>query len=149
MRLENSSPIAPAGPVHVEGVLRRMTVGDEDPLRLITDLVAALRPAQGQDEGAAAESWRRMIRLLAGSQDYRDAVRVTLLMLFAGREQRRLYTEAGLLPNTGFFAELNRRLTNKILPELKDDHDLKDCYILSLPINVMPTGCSLCRWMTG
>ena len=66
-------------------------------------------------------------QLLTANRSYRQALRLTLLKLFAGREQRRLYAEAGLLPNTGFFSELRRRLGNTFLPELVDERDLKDC----------------------
>jgi site-specific recombinase len=68
-----------------------------------------------------------MNQLLASDRTYREAVRSTLLELFAGREQRRLYTEAGMLPNSSFFSELRRRLEHQVLPELEDEHDLKDC----------------------
>lgn len=111
----------------VEQVFRRMAVGGEDPLFLTTALVAALRPARRAQVGAATVIWRNMNRLLADHPDFREATRTTLLELFATREQRRLYTEAGLLPNTGFFSELRRRLAHKFLPELVDDRDLKDC----------------------
>ena len=111
----------------VETALRRMVDGGEDPLLLATALVMALRPESRHDDGTAARSWREMNQLLAANQAYREATRTTLLELFAGREQRRLYTEAGLLPNTGFFSELRRRLAHKILPELVDNCDLKDC----------------------
>ena len=111
----------------VEMTLRRMAAGGEDPLVLTTALVTALRPESRHDDGSAVRSWRDMNQLLAANQTYRDAARTTLLELFAGREQRRLYTAAGLLPNTGFFSELRRRLAHKILPELVDNRDLKDC----------------------
>ena len=117
----------------VESVFRRMAAGEEDPLDLTTALVTALRPPSRQNVEAAARSWREMNRLLAANRTYREAARTTLLELFTGREQRRLYTEAGLLPNTGFFSELRRRLAHKLLPELVDDRDLKDCVHLIFP----------------
>lgn len=117
----------------VEQVFLRMTAGGEDPLVLTTALITALRPVVQHDDGSAARSWQEMTRLLAANPTYREATRTTLLELFAGREQRRLYTEAGLLPNTGFFSELRRRLAHKLLPELVDDRDLKDCVHLIFP----------------
>lgn len=103
-----------------------MAAGAEDPLLLITDFAANLHAASSSGEDSSA-SWRAMLRLLSAHREYRVAARTTLLRLFAEREQRRFYTESGLLPNSGFFSELRRRLAHKILPELVDDHDLKDC----------------------
>ena len=111
----------------LETVFRLMAAGGEDPLALTAALVAALRPARGEGPDAVTAAWRQMNRLLAENRPYREAVRSTLLELFAAREQRHLYTEAGLLPNSGFFSELRRRLAHKILPELADRHDLRDC----------------------
>jgi site-specific recombinase len=111
----------------MEKVLQRMASGVEEPLLLTIALVAALRPKARRDDGSAIRSWQEMNRLLAASESYREGVRTTLLKLFSGREQRRFYTEAGLLPNTGFFSELRRRVAHKLLPELVDDGDVRDC----------------------
>ncbi len=117
----------------IEAVLLRMASGGEDPLALVRDLVAAVRPKSPADTGEAARSWRAMLALLEANQEYRQAAAETVLALFAGRQQRTLYTEAGVLPNTGFFSELRRSLTHKFLPELVDEDDLRDCVAIIFP----------------
>lgn len=113
--------------MELETVFGRMVAGGEDPLILTALLVTALRPPRRGGAEAATAAWREMNRLLAANPAWREAVRRTLLELFAGREQRPLYTEAGLLPNSGFFSELRRRLAHRLLPELVDEGDLRDC----------------------
>lgn len=110
----------------VEAVLARMVAGGEDPLVLTAAFIDALRPPRRSPADAVARC-REMLELLAAQPRYREALSSTVRHLFADREQRRFYTEAGILPNTGFFSELRRKLVHKILPELPDQRDLKDC----------------------
>lgn len=100
---------------------------DTDPLQQIIALVDTLRCA---DKAQALLRWRYMNAQLAASQDLRYALRHTLLRLFAEKHQMVFYTEAGLLPNTGFFSELNRKIRHKLLPELLDKNDMRDCISL-------------------
>lgn len=118
--------------VAIETVLQRMTVSGEPPLVLIRDLVAALRPHFRRDD-LALHNWRTMLELLRGSAAYRRAAAATLFAFFAEREQRPFYTEAGLLPNTGFFSELRSKLTHKLLPDEVDPGNLQDCVRLIFP----------------
>jgi site-specific recombinase len=118
--------------VTIETVLQRMTVSGEDPLVLIRDLVAALRPRFRRDD-LALHNWRTMLELLRGNAVYRRAAATTLFNFFAGREQRPFYTDAGLLPNTGFFSELRSKLTHKLLPDEVDPGNLQDCVRLVFP----------------
>ncbi len=117
----------------VEAVLRRMVAGQEEPLVLIRDLFGSVRPRPLRNQAEATPSWRVLLTLLETNREYREAAAETMLDLFASRNQRPLYTEAGLLPNTGFFSELRRSLVHKVLPELVDETDLRDCVDLLFP----------------
>ncbi len=111
----------------VESACARMVAGGEDPLDLVAAFIAALRPRSSRELGGAADVWRCMLRMLEDNGSYREALGRCLLDLFVSREQRRFYTEAGMLPNTGFHTELRRKLVHKIIPEVPDRRDLKDC----------------------
>ena len=117
----------------IAAVLRRMAGGDEEPLLLIRDLFAALRPGSHRNGDEATRNWRDLLALLQGHTTYRRAAAATLLACFAEREQRPFYSEAGLLPNTGFFSELRKKITDKILPEETDPGNLQDCVRLIFP----------------
>lgn len=100
---------------------------DTDPLQLLTILVAALRPRKCADIEDAIQRWQHMNQLLAATPDYRYSLRRMIVRLLASRHQVRFYTESGLLPNSGFFSELNRKLVHKLLPEPIDNSDLRSC----------------------
>lgn len=117
----------------VEAVLIRMGSHEEDPCVLIRDLMNALRPRSRHAIASATLMWRSMVRMLEENADYRRAAADVVLKLFSEREQRSLYTEAGLLPNTGFFSELRRKLSHKLLPEVLDERNLKDCVRMIFP----------------
>jgi site-specific recombinase len=100
---------------------------DADPLGLVTLLVAALRPQKHADSDDATRRWQYMNQLLATTPDYRQSLRRTIVQLLASRHQVSFYTESGLLPNSGFFSELHRKVVHKLLPEPCDDSDLRSC----------------------
>lgn len=108
-------------------VFQRMVIATDDPLQLLTDLFAVIRPRSRQELEHAPETWLGMLEMLEQQPHWQTALAHTMLLFFSSREQRRFYTEAGLLPNTGFFSELHRKLAHKLLPELTDRQDLKDC----------------------
>jgi len=111
----------------VETVLQRMTTEEAtDPLLFVTALFDALRPRRSRDSEQAISNWRLLLSLLEVPA-YRIALNRTLLELFAERRQIAFYTESGLLPDTGFFSELWRKLSHKLLPECPDEQELRDC----------------------
>lgn len=120
-------------PPPAETVLRRMLDGIEGSLVLVRDLVATLRPRTRRDSAEATRNWRELLALLEGHTGYRRALAETLFACFAGRDQRSFYTEAGLLPNTGFFSELRQKLAHKVLPEQIDEDRFQDCLRLAFP----------------
>lgn len=128
-RMIAPEPVAPA----VEGVLHRMGDAAAEPLQLVQELVAVLRPASSRDADAAAGRWRELLTRLENDAAARRALATTLFSCFAAREQRSFYTETGLLPNTGFFSELRQKLAHKLLPEQIDASRFQDCLHLIFP----------------
>ncbi len=106
--------------------LERLTVAIDDPLPLLVQLFDTVRPDRSRNSDQALLRWCRMLQLLKIPR-YRDGLRTALLTLFAQRRQLSLYSESGLLPNTGFFSELHRKLVHRVLPELADPAELRDC----------------------
>jgi len=103
-----------------------LTVASDDPLPLLIAFFDSLRPDGRSDHAEAVTRWHRMLQLLE-IPSYYDGLRTALLTLFAQRRQLSLYSESGLLPNTGFFSELHRKLIHRLLPELTDPDELRDC----------------------
>lgn len=110
----------------ISQTLEGLTVAVDDPLPLLVAFFDAVRPERSHNHAEALQQWRRMLQLLKIPR-YHDGLRTALLTLFAQRRQLSLYSESGLLPNTGFFSELHRKLAHRLLPELSDPAELRDC----------------------
>jgi site-specific recombinase len=104
-----------------------------EPLRMVQELVAALRPTSRHDKDQADARWHELLTRLESDADARRALAASLFSCFAAREQRSFYTETGLLPNTGFFSELRQKLAHKLLPEQIDVSRFQDCLHLIFP----------------
>jgi site-specific recombinase len=116
--------------VALETVLDRFVQATEDPVVLFRALVDLLRPQDLKDGTAASSQLALLNQLLAESEPRRNAVRGHVLELLANREPLQLFTDAGILPASGFFAELWRRSTQRFLPALLDPGRIADCLAL-------------------
>jgi len=115
-------------------VLERITAHPDSPeLDNLIDLVKVLRPHPAQEEPVS--TLRTLIGLLQAHPQHAAALRCYLLQLLCTRRQTSLFTDIGILSNDGFFSELHRRLTYRILPPALDDRYLPDCLEKILPYN--------------
>lgn len=94
-----------------------------DPVPHLARLVDRLRPPRRQPS-LAKQRYQALNALLETRPDLSARLRDLVLDLFAARDALPFYTEAGILPDRGFGAELRRRVGTKLLPELPDDQDL-------------------------
>ena len=109
----------------MEDLLTRFKEQNADPTGLLAELVDALRPEQATDTDTAQRNLRALCYLLSTRHDLRSAIRKAILELGAQTRHADLYTTAGILPNTGFFTELFRRIGHKALPEVLDETRLQ------------------------
>lgn len=100
----------------------------EGALRFFVALVDALRPRDPHSTEAATAVFTTLRDIVASNEKHRATLRRQLQQLFRGTQQVSLYTDAGILPNSGFFSELWRRITSRILPPVPDAARLKDCF---------------------
>ncbi len=100
----------------------------EGALRFFIALVDAVRPGDPHNPEAAASAFTTLRDIAVGQAKHRATLRRQLEQLFRGTHQVSLYTDAGILPNTGFFSTLWRRATRRMLPEIADAARLKDCF---------------------
>lgn len=96
-------------------------------------LVATLRPSAQAPTTSAAMRVQALIALLQSEPSYAAALRHYLLQLLATRRQTSLYTDIGILSDAGFFTELFRRLSYRLLPPALDERYLLDCLDHILP----------------
>lgn len=100
---------------------------------LLADLVAEIRPERPSDGATALRNLQALEYLLTTDPRLRDGLRHHLEAQFRSRSQSALYSELGILPGSGFFSELARRLSDRFLP-LPYERDT----LLSLLTQVFP-----------
>lgn len=100
----------------------------EGALRFFVALVDVIRPRDPHSTEAATAVFTTLRDIVTGNEKHRATLRRQLQQLFRGTQQVSLYTDAGILPNSGFFSELWRRAMGRILPPVPDAGRLKDCF---------------------
>ncbi len=110
----------------LDDVLAHFADPQADPVGLLADLVAALRPVRASDTEDATRNLRALCHLLDRRPEWRAALRETLCRLLASKKSVSLYVEAGVFPNTGFFSETARRWSRTLLPDVPNRDYLKD-----------------------
>ena len=97
-----------------------------DPLPLFVALFDRVRRnAAGGISGIVARH-SFFLSILECEPSLQEAVRERAAELFESRNQVSFYTDSGILPNTGFFSELWRRMVHRILPDIPQPHLLQD-----------------------
>jgi hypothetical protein len=98
-------------------VLDRFVQTNEEPLELLVDLFNEVRPNGKLSRAEAATKYVFIISTISANEAYRTAVREKTLDLFSRCNQVTFYSDAGILPNTGFFVELLRRISHRSCPK--------------------------------
>ena len=97
-----------------------------DTLDLARRVIAAIRPENSHDNGAA-ERYELMLAYLEADAGLLAVFRTRLTHFIATRRLVTFFTDSGILPGTGFFSEWWRILGDRLLPEVPDERRLKDC----------------------
>lgn len=111
---------------YLEQTLARMAEAESPDPALLARLWFHLRPHTHQPLEAARDKLAELAALLDRNPLYVAVLRDHLAALFADKKSTRLLTEAGLLPDTSFTAELRRRIAYKLLPPERDPGRLRD-----------------------
>ena len=110
--------------------LNDMVDANADPVEQFIALIDALRPRDAGDHALANARFTQLCEAIESDDTRRIALRTRLIALFAGRRQASFFADSGILPNTGFFSELWRRIVQRVLPAITDKAYLKDCVSL-------------------
>jgi site-specific recombinase len=97
---------------------------DTDSIDILVELIDSVRPTRPEFDASA--SVRSLCEQLKRHPHHAHALRGYLLRVLAKRRQTSLYTDVGVLSNDGFFSELRRRISYRILPPALGDVSLSD-----------------------
>ncbi|MDR3214613.1 MAG: site-specific recombinase [Azoarcus sp.] len=89
-------------------------------------LVNAVRPSRPHRTGEASTALASIAAELAGHPEAHAVLRTALARLFVEHKQVSLYVTSGMLPQRGFFSEMARRASHRLLPDVVDTGYLKD-----------------------
>ncbi len=95
-------------------------------LALFVTLVDALRPRDADDAELAEDRFTTLCEAIERDNNLRDGLRNSLLKLWAHKKQVGFYADTGILPGSGFFSELWRRLVHRVFPAISDVASLQD-----------------------
>lgn len=100
----------------------------EDAPRLIADLLAQIRPEKAEQTDAAVKSIQALCYLLSTDAVKASQLRSAILLLLSAYNPLSLFLTARHSVFTGFFSEMRRRISHKILPEAIDEAYLVDLF---------------------
>ena len=102
---------------------------------LLVELFNSLRPKRPHDSATAIANVRTLRQLLKGNPAQARALHEYVLRVLSARRHASLYTDIGVLSNSGFFTELKRRIAYRILPPALGDEYLNDALDQVLYLN--------------
>lgn len=107
----------------IDAALHDLLVPDADPAQSLAGLFAAIRPPRGR---SANDGYELMLRTLEADPAYCAALRKRFFAFFERRRQVDFFADSGILPSDGFFPELARRISERLLPPVRDRASLKE-----------------------
>ena len=98
---------------------------EADPVVAFVQLFDMIRPRRREKAAAAAARYEAFLARLESDPVRAAQVRGHMLSLLGSRRLVSFFADSGILPATGFFTELGRIVTQRLLPELPDDGELR------------------------
>jgi site-specific recombinase len=106
----------------------KQAVSQADTTALLTALIAEIRPADASRHEEAAHAIQALCFTLNQHADFAALLRDAILQTIQEKKSVSLFADSGIQTNHGFFAELFRRISHRILPDAIDAHYLKDVF---------------------
>lgn len=119
LNLQNSS---------FENILHTLA-SEGDSAAWLSAVIDALRPGSVADPDLVeimSTRFGALCETVENNRALRQQLREKILQLFADSKQVSFFADSGILPNSGFFSELWRRVVQQIFPAIKDSASLKD-----------------------
>ncbi len=115
--------------VSLKNSLQALSAGGDASAQLVT-LINQLRPRSTSDVHfveVVTDRFSTLCDVIENDETLRCHLRNQIWQLLVDRKQVSFFADSGILPNSGFFSELWRRVAQRFLPAIKDAASLKDC----------------------
>lgn len=106
----------------------REASGQIDDIQFLRTLLDDVRPHTPTDIDSASKSIQALCFLLQQHPQFALLLRNSILRLLHEKNVISLYSDHGIQSDLGFFTEIYRRFSHKILPEVPDPKYLKDVF---------------------
>ncbi|QDC43718.1 site-specific recombinase [Methylophilus medardicus] len=106
----------------------REAASDIDDIAFLKALFDDIRPKVSTDIESASKALQALCFLLQQHPQYAASLRNSLFRLLDEKSIISLYSDHGIQSDLGFFTEIYRRLSHKLLPEVPDPKYLKDVF---------------------
>jgi site-specific recombinase len=106
----------------------RIASGHIDDIQFLRALLDDIRPRHSSDTESASKSIQALCFLLQQQPSFALELRNSILRLLNEKSVISLYSEHGIQSDLGFFTEIYRRFSHKLLPEVPDPRYLKDVF---------------------
>jgi site-specific recombinase len=121
----SSQAIAQASDSGLSAVLSAFASPEADSVVALTQLFDWVRPHRREPASAAVARYEAVVVRIESDPAAAAQVRYHVLELLRSRRLVSYFADSGILPATGFFTELGRIVTERLLPELPDQGDLR------------------------
>ena len=102
--------------------------GSLDDVGLLAEIVNVIRPDSLNKLEDATHAVQALCFSLNENKAYVEYVRTSILTLLKTHRPVSIFTDSGIQPSSGFFSEMSRRISHKILPEAVDSRYLKNVF---------------------
>lgn len=102
--------------------------GETDTVSLLTEVVNVLRPKHVLHTHEAIHAIQALCFTLNQQPTFARLLREAILKLIKDKKSVSLFADSGIQTNYGFFAEMFRRVSHRILPDVVDIQYLKDVF---------------------
>lgn len=106
----------------------REAAGNFDDIQFLRALFDDIRPKDPSDIESASKAMQALCFLLQQHPQYALSLRSSLLRLLDEKSVISLYSDHGIQSDLGFFTEIYRRISHKLLPQVPDPKYLKDVF---------------------
>jgi len=121
----NSQAVVAAGDIEVQRALSGFESPEGESVAALTRLFDWIRPRRREHAAAAVARYDAVLTRMEADPARAEQVRRHMLNLLRSRRLVSFFADSGILPATGFFTELGRIVTQRLLPELPDQGEMR------------------------